>query len=84
MQRSFSVAAIRSAEGDTGAARSGGAASGDSFSKREAASENLFIRQKEKESLQKLKEKLQTQRAHLDELDKHVKELEKDSGGEQN
>jgi len=78
------MAAMRAAEGDTGSQRSGGVASGDSFSKREAASENLFIRQKEMESLKKLKAKLDTQRQHLDELDKHIKELEKDSGGEHN
>jgi len=78
------MAAMRAAEGDTGAQRSGGSQSSDSFSKREAASENLFIRQKEMESLKRLKEKLSTQRQHLDELDKHIKELEKEGGGEHN
>jgi len=83
VQRSFSAAALRAAAGDTGSTRPGGQVQGDSFTKREAAAENKFIREKEMESLRKLKEKLSVQRQHLDELDKHIKELEKDSGGEQ-
>jgi hypothetical protein len=42
--RSFSVAAARMAGGDTGATRSGGAASSDAFNKREAADESLYIK----------------------------------------
>jgi len=78
------MSAVRAAEGDTGSVRSGGSASGDSFQKREQANENMFIRQKEMESLKKLKEKLALQRKHLDELDSHIAELEKDKGGEHN
>jgi len=84
LQRSFSVAAARSAEGEFSAPKSGGSQSGDSFQKREQANENMFIRQKEMESLKKLKEKLSQQRKHLDELDSHIAELEKERGGEHN
>lgn len=71
----------------------------DSFQKREAASENKFIREKEMQTyvwqytndwhpvmmirLKNLKEKLAAQRKHLDELDQHIVELEKGAGGEQ-
>ncbi|KAK5937586.1 ATPase inhibitor [Knufia obscura] len=82
--RSFSAAAVRTAEGDTGGVRSGGVASSDSFNKREAASENKFIREREMETLRQLKEKLRAQRKHLDELDAHISDLESTKGGEQN
>ncbi|KAI9867531.1 MAG: hypothetical protein M1823_009114 [Watsoniomyces obsoletus] len=77
------MSALRAAEGDTGSTRSGGSASSDAFTRREQASENKFIREKEMESLRKLKEKLAAQRKHLDELDSHIKELESERGGEQ-
>ncbi|KAK5075921.1 hypothetical protein LTR24_009763 [Lithohypha guttulata] len=77
--RSFSVAAIRPAEGDTGGVRSGGSATS-----REAASENKFIREREMETLRQLKEKLKAQRKHLDDLDAHITDLESQKGGEQN
>ncbi|KAK5075205.1 ATPase inhibitor [Lithohypha guttulata] len=82
--RSFSAAALRQAEGDVGGTRFGGSAASDSFNKREQASENKFIREREKEALKALKEKLKAQRAHLDDLDKHIDELERGAGGEQN
>lgn len=50
--RSFSTAARRMAGGDTGAPRSGGAANSDAFTKREEASENLYMKQREREMLQ--------------------------------
>jgi len=81
VQRSFSVAALRASEGDTGGMRSGGVASGDSWTKREQANETKFIREKEMESLRKLKEKLASQRKHLDELDQHIKDLETERSG---
>ncbi|KAK5158487.1 ATPase inhibitor [Recurvomyces mirabilis] len=56
--RSFTVAARRMAEGDAGATRSGGAAQGDAFTKREQASEDFSIRQREKEKLEALKRKV--------------------------
>ncbi|KAJ9604097.1 ATPase inhibitor [Cladophialophora chaetospira] len=80
IRRSFSISAIRAAEGDTGGMRSGGSAQADSFTKREQASENKFIKEKEMESLKRLREKLQQQRKHLDELDKHIQELEGEGG----
>ncbi|KAI4249749.1 MAG: hypothetical protein L6R40_000538 [Gallowayella cf. fulva] len=60
------------AEGDTGAPRSGGSAQGDAFSKREAANEDLYVRQKEMEKLQNLKKKIEEHKHHLEELEKHV------------
>ncbi|EEA21806.1 ATPase inhibitor [Talaromyces marneffei ATCC 18224] len=80
--RSFSVASVRMGAGDTGAPR--GAAAADSFTKREAAQENLYVREKELEKLKELKSKLKEQRKHLDELDKHIDQLTKEQGGEQN
>jgi ATPase inhibitor, mitochondrial len=47
LHRTFLTTAIRAAEGDTGATRSGGVKSSDSFNKREAAEESRYIRQKE-------------------------------------
>jgi len=72
------------AEGDTGAPRTGGTAAGDSFTKREAAQENIYVKEKELEKLRDLKRKLSEQRKHLDELDKHIDELTKEQGGEKN
>ncbi|KAJ6131467.1 hypothetical protein N7523_001173 [Penicillium sp. IBT 18751x] len=79
-QRSFSVAIPRLGEGDTGAPRSGagGSSGGDSFTKREAAQEALYIREKEIEKLQQLKKKITDQRAHLDELEGHIDNLTKE------
>ncbi|MCJ1483553.1 hypothetical protein MMC06_003721 [Schaereria dolodes] len=82
--RTFFISATRMAEGDTGGVRSGGAASSDSFSKREKANEDYYVKQKEQEKLVALKAKLQEQRKHIDELDKHINELTKEQGGEQN
>jgi len=73
-------------EGATGSgfSRAGGEASGDSFTKREKAAEDLYMRQQEKQKLRELKEKLQQQRKHLDDLDRHLEEFTKDQGGEKN
>ncbi|EEP76898.1 predicted protein [Uncinocarpus reesii 1704] len=70
-------------EGDTGAIRPGGVQSGDAWTKKEAAQENIFIKQKELEKLRSLKEKLKQQRQHLDDLDAHIDELTRGQGGEQ-
>ncbi|KAE8314164.1 hypothetical protein BDV41DRAFT_576006 [Aspergillus transmontanensis] len=59
-------------------------ASSDQFVKREAAQENLYIHEKEREKLLALRNKVKEQRKHLDELDKHIEELTKSQGGEQN
>ncbi|KAJ5684379.1 uncharacterized protein N7477_000724 [Penicillium maclennaniae] len=50
----------------------------DSFTKREAAQEALYIREKEIEKLQQLKKKITDQRAHLDELEGHIDQLTKE------
>jgi hypothetical protein len=71
-------------EGDTGAPRAGGVQSGDSFTRREAAQESLYIHEKEKEKLASLKRKIQEQQEHLNELDKHIDELTRNQGGEKN
>ncbi|KAF3483881.1 uncharacterized protein GIQ15_03205 [Arthroderma uncinatum] len=71
-------------EGSTGAPRAGGVQSGDAWTKKESAEENLYVKRKETEKLLALKEKLKQQRAHLDELDAHIDELTKNQGGEQN
>jgi hypothetical protein len=74
------------AAGDTGSgsSRAQGIRSGDAFTKRERASEELYVAEKEKEKLMLLKQKLNAQRKHLDDLEKHIDELTKDQGGEQN
>ncbi|KAL8858275.1 MAG: hypothetical protein Q9178_005138 [Gyalolechia marmorata] len=61
-------------EGDTGAPKSGGAAQGDAFTKREAAAEEYYVRQKELEKLRNLRQKIEEHKKHLEELDKHVSE----------
>jgi len=71
-------------EGATGGTRAGGAAQGDSFSKREKANEDYYVRQKEKEKLMSLKAKLGEQQKHLEELSKHIDEMAKEGGGEKN
>ncbi|KAI9663999.1 MAG: hypothetical protein M1821_007490 [Bathelium mastoideum] len=71
------------AEGDAGAPRSGGAASSDAFTKREAAAEDYAIRQREREKLLSLKQKIDQQKKHLAELEKHIDDYTKDQGGEQ-
>ncbi|KAJ5933909.1 hypothetical protein N7454_006238 [Penicillium verhagenii] len=77
--RSFSVAVPRMGEGDTGAPRSaGGSSSGDAFTKREAAQESMYIREKELEKLAKLKKQITDQRKHLDDLEGHIDSLTKE------
>jgi DNA-binding PucR family transcriptional regulator len=44
----------------------------DAFQRREKASEDYAIRQREKEKLIELKKKLQEQQQHLDRLSKHM------------
>ncbi|USP79069.1 hypothetical protein yc1106_06343 [Curvularia clavata] len=79
--RYFSASALRLTEGATGSgtSRPTGTAGGDAFTKREAAAEELYIRQEEKAKLMAIKEKLKQQRQHMDELDKHIDEVIKES-----
>jgi hypothetical protein len=44
----------------------------DAFSKREKASEDLYVRQKEREKLKELKAKIEQQQKHLKELGDHM------------
>ncbi|MCJ1272839.1 hypothetical protein MMC21_000628 [Puttea exsequens] len=74
VRRAISITPARAAEGDTGAPKSGGAAQGDAFSKREQADENYYVRQREMEKLKALKDKIGEHQKHLEELDKHVSE----------
>jgi len=71
------------AEGDTGATRPAGG-QGDAFQKRERASEDYAIKQREKEKLMELKKKLAEQQAHLKQLSDHIEEITKEQGGEHN
>ncbi|PNS16077.1 hypothetical protein CAC42_4478 [Sphaceloma murrayae] len=73
----FSAIAQRMAEGSTGATRSGGAAQGDAFQKREEASENLYIKQQEAEKLKALKAKIEKSKGELAQHEKDLSELEK-------
>lgn len=70
------------AEGDTGAPPKTGQA--DAFQRRERASEDYAIRQREKEKLLELKKKLAEQQAHLQQLSDHIDEITKNQGGEHN
>jgi len=78
------MSAVRAGEGDTGATRSGGAAAGDAFTKREHSEELRYVKDQERQKLMALKKKLADQRKHLDDLDKHIDDLTKEQGGEQN
>ena len=52
-------------EGATGSIRSGGERSADSFSRREKAAEDMYIREREKQIVILLKEKIAEQEAVL-------------------
>ncbi|CCE61399.1 hypothetical protein TPHA_0A03220 [Tetrapisispora phaffii CBS 4417] len=62
-------------EGATGAPRSEGG--GDSFTKREKANEDYFIRQHEKEQLAELRNQLQKQQKKLDQIESKIEQLSK-------
>ncbi|TKX21523.1 mitochondrial ATPase inhibitor-like protein [Elsinoe australis] len=72
----FSAVAQRMA-GETGSTRSGGAAQGDAFQKREEASENLYIKQQEQEKLKQLKAKIAQSKEQLAKDEKDLSEMEK-------
>ncbi|KAH7138436.1 mitochondrial ATPase inhibitor, IATP-domain-containing protein [Dendryphion nanum] len=86
-KRLLSTTARAMAGGDTGSgtSRIGGSRGGDAFTKREAAAEELYIREEERQKLLAIKEKLKTQKQHIEDLEKHIDEVTKErSGGEQN
>ncbi|KAI1274328.1 mitochondrial ATPase inhibitor, IATP-domain-containing protein [Xylaria sp. FL0933] len=69
--RAFSTTLRAMAEGDVGAPpKTGG--QGDAFQRRERASEDYAIRQREKEKLLELRKKITEQREHLDKLADHM------------
>ncbi|PSN71657.1 hypothetical protein BS50DRAFT_569308 [Corynespora cassiicola Philippines] len=73
-RRMLSTSARLMSAGDvgSGASRPGGSRGGDAFTKREAAAEELYIRQEEKAKLLAIREKLKQQQAHIEELTKHM------------
>ncbi|RYP76128.1 hypothetical protein DL771_001952 [Monosporascus sp. 5C6A] len=98
-RRAFTMTVRVMAAGDTGAPpKTGGQGQGkrnanvaasvmpcsDAFQKRERASEDYAIRQREREKLLELKKKLAEQKSHLQKLSDHIDELTKEQGGEHN
>ena len=59
------------ASGDTGAVRPRGEAAADTWTKREKAAEDLYIKQREKEIMKLLREKIEAQEKKL-EIDREV------------
>ncbi|GAO13822.1 uncharacterized protein UV8b_03950 [Ustilaginoidea virens] len=83
LRAAFSTTGRAMGEGDTGAPpKTGG--QGDAFQRRERASEDLAIRQRENEKLRELKKKIAEQKQHLQRLSDHIDEITKDQGGEKN
>ncbi|PVH97660.1 hypothetical protein DM02DRAFT_616381 [Periconia macrospinosa] len=83
-QRLFSTSMRAMSAGDTGsgASRPGGIRTGDAFTKREAAAEELYIKQEEKARLLAIRQKLQQQQEHIQELTKHIDEITSQEGGQ--
>ncbi|TDZ30069.1 ATPase inhibitor [Colletotrichum sidae] len=79
----FTTTTRRMGDGDTGAPPKMGG-QGDAFQRREKASEDYAIRQREKEKLLLLKKRLAEQQAHLQQLSEHIDEITKEQGGEHN
>ncbi|KAK3052758.1 ATPase inhibitor [Extremus antarcticus] len=78
--RTFTTSILRKAEGDTGAPRSGGAAQGDAWTKREQASEDYYVRQQEREKLEALKKKIADKEAEVAKDREEMEKLGKGSG----
>ncbi|BCR91208.1 uncharacterized protein ACHE_70051A [Aspergillus chevalieri] len=71
--RSFSIAVPARKEGDLGSPKPRGfLAEKDSFSRREAAHEAMYIRSHEAEKLKLLHRQLKEQRRHLDAMEEHM------------
>jgi len=64
--RTFTTAPRLMAEGDTGGIRHGGEKSADTWSRREKAAEDMYIRQREKEIMALLREKIRAQQLQLE------------------
>ncbi|KID80140.1 uncharacterized protein G6M90_00g012440 [Metarhizium brunneum] len=95
LRATFTTTARAMSEGDTGAPpKTGGPGPltdwgdwflySDAFQRRERASEDWAIRQREKERLLELKKKLAEQQQHLQRLSDHIEEITRDQGGEKN
>ncbi|KAK3712556.1 ATPase inhibitor [Vermiconidia calcicola] len=63
--RPFATTAQCMAAGDTGSLRPGGERAGDSWSRREKAAEDLYIREREKQIMQMLRQKIADQEMKL-------------------
>ncbi|KAF2638347.1 hypothetical protein P280DRAFT_431600 [Massarina eburnea CBS 473.64] len=83
-QRFFSTSMRAMSAGDagSGSSRPGGVRSGDAFTKREAAAEELYIKSEEKAKLMAIRQKLQQQQKHIEELTKHIDEVTGEAGGQ--
>ncbi|KAF2173782.1 hypothetical protein M409DRAFT_16054 [Zasmidium cellare ATCC 36951] len=69
--RAFTNTPHSMAEGDTGSLRPRGEAAADSWTRREKAAEDMYIKQREKEIMKLLREKIEAQEKKL-ELDREV------------
>ena len=63
--RLLSTSALRMGAGDTGGVRHGGERHADSWTKREKAAEDMYVKEREKALLQLLREKIAEQEAAL-------------------
>merc|ERR1712029_22957 len=83
-QRLFSTSVRAMSAGDTGsgASRAGGIRSGDAFTKREAAQEEMYIRNEERQKLINIRERLIQQQQHIQELTKHIDDITAGEGGQ--
>ena len=68
------------AAGDTGSVRSGGERSADTWSKREKAAEDMYIKDREKQIMQILKERIREQQLQIDRDQKLLNEMEDQYG----
>ncbi|CAL9737730.1 ATPase inhibitor, mitochondrial [Monosporozyma servazzii] len=66
---------VGSSDGSTGSHR--GLGSEDSFTKKEKAQENYYIKQHEKEQLLKLKEQLKKHKDEVENIEKQIDHIEK-------
>lgn len=80
--RTFATTTRAMGAGDTGAVRPTGQT--DAFQKREKASEDYAIRQREKEKLLELKKRLADSHDHIKKLEEDIEEYTRNQGGEQN
>ncbi|KAK4498121.1 hypothetical protein PRZ48_010777 [Zasmidium cellare] len=78
--RLFTTTQPTAASGDTGAPRPRGEAAADSWTRREKAAEDMYIKQREKEIMALLKEKIEAQEKKL-ELDREVLRTMQDQYG---